>query len=98
MYRFDPDCGALLGPDFEDVFDHAGNGVLTKCCKVFMMWDSLDEKYICPACGHAISRTEFLLKYVEPYGIECFSCRTNFPQCIFCHKNHQTECDIHEFG
>ena len=98
MCRFDPDCGAVLGPDFEEVFDHDGNGVYTDCCGVFMMWDSVHEIYICPCCGKRISRREFLIRYVEAYGPECFSCRTNFPQCVICHKNHQAECDRHEFG
>ena len=93
----DPDRGALLGGDFEDVFDHACNGVLTDCCNVYMMWDSRTEKYICPGCGRQITRKYFLDHYVNAYGPECYGCRTNFPQCIVCHKNHQKECDEHEF-
>ena len=98
MVFYDPDCGAFLGGDFEDVYDHFGNGVLTDCCHVYMMWDSRSEKYICPKCKRSITRREFLNRYVKPYGPECYTCRTNFPQCVICHKNHQDECDRHEFG
>lgn len=98
MRRLDPDCGILLGDDFEEVFDHDGDSVLTECCNVYMMWNSRTEKYICPGCGRQFSRKYFLEHYVPAYSPECFSCRTNFPQCVICHKNHQFECDRHEFG
>ena len=94
----DLDCGALLGGDNEDVFDHDGNGILTNCCGVYMMWNARTERYFCPNCGRSISRSRFLDIYVKPYGPECYECRTNFPQCVICHKNHQEECDEHELG
>lgn len=92
----DVDCGAIFGDRYEDVYDQDGEGVLTDCCGVFMMWDPQKECYICPKCGAVITRKEFLDEYVEAYGPECYSCRTNFPECVICHKNHQHELDERE--
>lgn len=92
----DYDRGAGFGDRYEDVYDQDGEGVYTQCCGVFMMWDPKSETYFCPQCGEEISRRDFLDEYVEAYGPECYSCRTNFPQCGVCHKNHQEELDERE--
>lgn len=97
MHFSDPDFGAFLGGEFEDAFDCNGNNILTRCCNVYMMWNSITERYVCPKCKRTITRKQFLDIYVEPYGPECYSCRTNFPRCVICHKNHQYECDQYEF-
>ena len=92
----DYDCGALLGDRYEEVYDQNGNGVLSECCGVYLVWDSHTGKYICPGCNEQISRQEFLDEYVEAYGNECYGCKTNFPQCIICHRDHQQELDERE--
>ena len=92
----DLDYGARFGDRYEDVYDQDGDGVVTDCCGVYMMFDPYRSVYICPECGQVISRREFLDEYVEAYGPECYSCRTNFPQCVICHKNHQRELDERE--
>ena len=94
----DFDVGAIFGDRFEEVYDHDGESIFTNCCGVYMMWDPVTELYFCPQCGRTITRRIFLNKYVRPYGPECYSCRTNFPQCVVCHKNHQQELDDHEFS
>ena len=95
-YFYDPDYGARFMDQLEEVYDHHGNCILTECCGVYGMWDPYHENYICPKCGRTVSRSSFLKNYVPAYGPECFSCRTNFPQCVICHKNHQKELDDRE--
>ena len=92
----DYDLGALMGDRYEEVYDQNGNGVLTDCCGVYMVWDSQTGKYICPRCKDQISRQEFLDEYVEAYGPECYGCKTNYPQCIICHRGHQKDLDERE--
>ena len=92
----DLDYGARYGDRYEDVYDHDGEGVISRCCGVYMLWDPKHEVYFCPKCGRVTKRTEFLDEYVEAYRPERYSCRTNFPQCVICHKNHQRELDERE--
>ena len=92
----DYDHGSLFGERYEDVYDHFGDPVYSGCCGVYMVWDPINEEYICPKCGHVYSRKEFLDEYVEAYGPECYGCRTNFPECIVCHRGHQQKLDERE--
>ena len=89
----DYDRGARLGERYEEVYDLDGETVYTDCCGVCMYWDSHTGKYFCPDCDRVISRKEFLDEYVEAFGPECYRCKTNYPQCEVCHKNHQEDLD-----
>lgn len=78
---------------YEAVYDTNAMDVESHCCFADMVWDSCDEVYICTECGRKISRRDFLDEYVRAFGHECYSCRTNFPRCVICHLNHQSELD-----
>ena len=86
-----PDYDRDWGEEYDDVYDRDGEVILTECCNQPMKFDGTD--YICPECGETIDRDDFLDNYCEPFGSECYSCRTNFPRCGVCHRNHQEELD-----
>ncbi len=82
---------------YEAAHNTDATDVASHCCFTDMVWDSWNEVYICTDCKNEISRDEFLAEYVEPFGPECYSCRTNFPRCVICHLNHQDELDDYNF-
>ena len=91
--RKEANMGYFNNDRYEAVYDTNAMDVESHCCFADMVWDSWDEVYICTECGRKISRGDFLDEYVTPFGPECYSCRTNFPRCVICHLNHQSELD-----
>lgn len=70
---------------YSDVYTEDGDAVICENCGCDIMWNDETGEYMCPWCGHQLSRVEFF-DYIgaEPPGSRCITCSELYPGCTSC--------------